>query len=150
MLLFSGRGNPEGKTPGHTVRAAAGKLDLLAYHRGRGRGLHRSAGYPLPPPPLHPTLARVMLYNGGPMFLGLFFLFVGSFFFCFSLVFPRKTAVSLCFGRIWRDFPWFSYEKNMFFAFPWFFLGKTAVSLCFGRIWRDFPWFSYEKTYSCP
>ena len=52
------------------------------------------------------------------MFLGLFFLFVGSFFFfCFSLVFPRKTAVSLCFGRIWRDFPWFSYEKTCFLLF---------------------------------
>ena len=33
-----------------------------------------------------------------------------NMFFCFFL---GKTAVSLCFGRIWRDFPWFSYKKHI-------------------------------------
>ena len=54
-----------------------------------------------------------MMVAMGWIFLG------GLFFFCFSLVFPGKTAVSLRFGRIWRDFPWFSYEKTCFL----FFLG---------------------------
>ena len=52
---------------------------------------------------------------GGPIFLGLFF------FFAFPWFFFKKTAISLCFGRIWRDFPWFSYEKTCFcfsLAFP--------------------------------
>ena len=34
-------------------------------------------------------------------------------FFVLPLFFLGKTAVSLRFGRIWRDFPWFSYEKNI-------------------------------------
>ena len=53
------------------------------------------------------------VFIGGPILWVLFFFS----FFCFSLVFPRKTAVSLCFGRIWRDFPWFSYEKTCFLLF---------------------------------
>ena len=35
-----------------------------------------------------------------------------NLFFAFPWFFLGKTAVSLCFGRIWRDFPWFSYEKT--------------------------------------
>ena len=75
---------------------------------------------------------------GGPIFLGLFFFAFPWFFlrkqqfpyvldgfgviflgfptkkhvFAFPWLFLGKTAVSLCFGRIWRDFPWFSYEKT--------------------------------------
>ena len=70
--------------------------------------------------------------KGRAYFLGSVFFWGGLFFFwlAFPWFFPGKTAVSLRFGRIWRDFPWFSYEKTYF-----------------GRIWRDFP---TEKTYSCP
>ena len=84
------------------------------------------------------------LFSSGPgirssfqregLFFWVFFVWGGVFFFfAFPWFFLGKTAVSLRYGRIWRDFPWFSYEKTYF-----------------GRIWRDFPWFSYGKTYSCP
>ena len=50
---------------------------------------------------------------------GSFFLGGGVFFFFFAFpwFFLGKTAVSLRFGRIWRDFPWFSYEKTCFLLF---------------------------------
>ena len=49
---------------------------------------------------------------GGFFFLGLLFFWVIFFLFAFPWVFLGKTPVSLRFGRIWRDFPWFSYEKT--------------------------------------
>ena len=58
----------------------------------------------------NPTSARRLSNtNGGPILLGLFFFFFGG---AFPWFFLGKTAVSLRFGRIWRDFPWFSYEKT--------------------------------------
>ena len=78
---------------------------------------------------------------GSFFFLGgggcVFFFFVG-----FSLVFPMKTAVSLCFGRIWRDFPWFSYEKTWFLLFLGFSWGKQQFPYVldgFGVIFLGFP-----------
>ena len=63
------------------------------------------------------------------------FFFGGGLFFWF-LAFPwfflGKTAVSLRFGRIWRDFPWFSYEKNIVLSL--IFPRENTVFLTF---WTD-------------
>ena len=50
--------------------------------------------------------------EGVDLFFGSFFLFAVFFCFAFPWFFLGKTPVSLRFGRIWRDFPWFSYEKT--------------------------------------
>ena len=82
---------------------------------------------------MNPPKTMFQLSGGRAYFLGSFFLCLVVLFLAFPWFFLGKAAVSLRFGRIWRDFPWFSYTK-------------TYV----GRIWRDVPWFSYGKTYSCP
>ena len=59
---------------------------------------------------------QIELPKGGPIFW-VFFVWGGVFFFfAFPWFFLGKTAVSFRCGRIWRDFPWFSYEKSMFLS----------------------------------
>ena len=75
-----------------------------------------------------------MIYIGWIFFWCLFFVFLfGLFFFAFPWFFLGKTAVSLRFGRIWRDCPWFSYEKTCFLLF----LGLPRENSSFLTFWTD-------------
>ena len=78
-------------------------------------------------PNLQPELPDLIME--GLFFWVFFFFFLGGggsfFFFAFPWFFLGKTAVSLRFGRIWRDFPWFSTKKQS----PLVFRGKTYITL---------------------
>ena len=64
------------------------------------------------------SLSDCLSFFLGWIFLwGLFFLGGVFFFLAFPWFFLGKTAVSLRFGRIWRDFPGLPYEKTCFLLF---------------------------------